>query len=379
MRNRHFQLVAAAFVLVCLTNCSIAASGSDPGTGLRSGQVEMVRNEMNSGRAAHTATLLHDGRVLIVGGMKYGGGSIAEVEIFDPSKMSFIDAGRLNTARSGHAASLLPDGKVLIAGGYNGGYLQTSEVYDPRSGRFSAGPMLTLARSEHTATTLPDGTILLAGGVGTGWTFLAETEIFDPSTFRFTAGGNMRTPRESHTATLLRNGKVLITGGHKDRRSAMTVYSSTEIYDPARRRFESGPEMTIRRHKHDAVRLRDGRVMISGGSDERDSQGAYTSIEVFDPSINRFKKAGDLGSARYKLNGAVAVLNDGRILIAGGSDNAEVFDATEATTQSVAGTFGSKRLFSTATRLNSGHVLIVGGYNEIQQVSPRAWIFRDRV
>ncbi|MEK7856194.1 MAG: kelch repeat-containing protein, partial [Acidobacteriota bacterium] len=280
---------------------------------------------------------------------------------------------------SGHTASLLPDGKVLISGGYNVGYLQTSEIFDPKSGRFITGPMLTLARSEHTATTLPDGTILLAGGVGTGWTFLAESEIFDPRTGQFTAAGKMSTPRESHTATLLRNRKVLITGGHKDRRSAMTIYSSTEIYDPELRTFGPGPEMTIRRHKHDAGLLNDGRVMITGGSDERDSQGAYTSIEVLDPSTGRFRKVGDLGSARYKLNGAVAVLKDGKILIAGGSDSAEIFDATKKTAQSVAGTFGSKRLFSTATRLRSGDVIIIGGYNEIQQVSQRAWIFRAPV
>jgi TATA-box binding protein (TBP) (component of TFIID and TFIIIB) len=380
MMTETWKITVAALVLVCFTSCNIAAGSYDLAVAVRKlGQIDLVRGEMGKGRAAHTATLLNDGRVLIVGGMKYGGGSIAEAEIFDSSTMTFSMTGKLAAARAGHTATLLPNGKVLVAGGYNGGYLQTSEIYDPKTGQFEPGPQLTLPRSEHTATILPDGTVLLVGGVGTGWAFLSEAEIFDPKTGKFTATGSMAVPRESHTATLLQNGKVLITGGHKDRRAAITIYSSTELYDPARRAFESGPEMTIRRHKHDAVLLKDGRVMVTGGSDERDSRGAYTSIELFDPKENRFSKIGDLGNARYKLNGAVTVLDDGKILIAGGADRAEVFDAAKRTTQSVTGSFGSRRFFATATRLKNGQVLITGGYDDVQQVSQRAWIYRDKV
>jgi hypothetical protein len=39
--------------------------------------------------------------------------------------------------------------------------------------------------------------------------------------------------------------------------------------------------MNIRRHKHDAILLRDGRVLITGGTDERDSRGVYASTEIW--------------------------------------------------------------------------------------------------
>ena len=40
---------------------------------------------LRTGRAAHTATTLRSGHVLIAGGMATDGGSLATVELFDPS------------------------------------------------------------------------------------------------------------------------------------------------------------------------------------------------------------------------------------------------------------------------------------------------------
>lgn len=334
-------------------------------------------DNLTNARAAHAATLLDDGRVLITGGFRTGGGSLSSAEIFVPSTGRLEVTTDLGTPRAGHTASTLPDGRVLIAGGFNGDYLRTTEFFDPKTGRFFPGPHMAIARSEHTATTLSDGRILIAGGVGTGWTFLADAEIYEPATGRFTAVGKMSTPRESHTATLLSDGRVLITGGHKDRRSAMTIFASTEVFDPTRRTFEPAGNMTIKRHKHAAVRLHDGRVLIAGGSDERDSRGAYSSLEIFDPRASEFKIAGEMRRSRYKLNGAITLLPNGKVLIAGGSDGAEIFDPATGRTTETAGNFGSHRLFASATALTDGRVLIVGGYDQMTQVSSGAWIFES--
>ena len=234
-----------------------------------------------------------------------------------------------------------------------------------------------MPRSEHTATTLKDGRVLIVGGVGTGWTFLSDAEIYDPASGRFTPVGKMSVPRESHTATLLTDGRVLITGGHKDRRSAMTIFSKSEVFDPSKNVFESVSDMKVKRHKHAAAMLNDGKVVIIGGSDERDSQGAYTSIEVFDPKLGEFALAGEMRRPRYKLNAAIAVLPNGKVLIAGGSDSAEIFDPETRRSREIEGSFGSFRLFSTTTLLPGGRVLIVGGYDQRTQVSSGAWIFEQ--
>lgn len=332
--------------------------------------------EMKSTRAAHTATLLKDGRVLVTGGFFSGGNSQASAEIFDPKTENFSSLKKMNSARAGHTATLLPDGKVLIAGGFtDGNYLDSAEIFDPNSNRFSVIENLTIPRSEHTAVLLDNGKILLAGGVGTGWTFLDSSEIFDPRINKFSAAGKMTTARESHTATRLKDGRILITGGHQGRREQMRIYASTEIFDPSKNEFTKGAELSVKRHKHDAVLLENGKVLIVGGSDERDSRGAYQTAEIFDPSKNSFTKTSDMNLSRYKLNGTAVLLKDGKILIAGGADQAEIFNSSKNSFALASGNFDSKRLFSTATLLQNGKVLILGGYNQNIEVSRQAWIF----
>lgn len=368
-----FERGAFLFLVLVGAGCGLATGITDLPADLNESDSFKVRR-MTAGRAAHTATLLGDGRVLIVGGFREGGASLSSVELFDPKTGLVSATGSLRAPRAGHTATLLPNGKVLISGGFNGDYLDTSEIYDPVAGSFTPGEKLTKPRSEHTATKLPDGTVLLAGGVGTGWTFLADSEVYDPSTGKFVPAGNMSTPRESHTATLLKDGKVLITGGHKDRRTAMTVYSSTEIYDAKTRTFSAGPSMLLKRHKHDAVSLENGKVLIVGGSDERDSRGAYTSIEMYDPKRAKFTSVGNLQVSRYKLNGTALQLKNGKVLIVGGSNRAELFDPENGTSKLLTGTFETARLFATATQLKDGRVMVGGGYDASQNVSANIWI-----
>src|SRR5258708_23665825 len=79
----------------------------------------------------------------------------------------FPTTGRLATARDAHTATLLADGTVLVVGGYNAGYLASAEIYNPVNGAFlpAAGSLAT-ARDAHTATLLGDGTLLALGGFG---------------------------------------------------------------------------------------------------------------------------------------------------------------------------------------------------------------------
>lgn len=337
------------------------------------GVVSPIRN-MTTGRAAHTATLLPDGKVLVAGGFDSGNSS-ANTEVFDPATQLFTTAANMSIARSGHSATLLSNGKVLIAGGYNGNYLASAELYDPATNSFTPTHAMTAARSGHVATVLPNGKVLLAGGVGVGWTFLSSAEFYDPATNSFAATGDMIAARESHTATLLANGKVLIAGGHRGRRPSITIYSSTEVYDPASGRFTRAADMTRIRHKHDAVLLADGRVLVLGGSDERDGQPAYTSAEIYDPVANTFGATGNMNSSRYKLQGTAVLLSNGNVLVAGGASRAEVFDPSSNTFSYAAGDLETPRLFATATRLRNGQILITGGYHGNSVVSAKAWIY----
>src|SRR5262249_13866999 len=72
---------------------------------------------LKTARFHHTATLLPDGRVLVVGGEQGRGNPLASAELYDPATGTFSETSSLSTARDGHTATLLPNGLVLVAGG----------------------------------------------------------------------------------------------------------------------------------------------------------------------------------------------------------------------------------------------------------------------
>ena len=65
--------------------------------------------------------------MLVVGGLNDSGGphtgALSSAELYDPATGSWSSTGSLHTARGDHTATLLPNGKVLVVGGFNGGPL----------------------------------------------------------------------------------------------------------------------------------------------------------------------------------------------------------------------------------------------------------------
>src|SRR6516162_4063104 len=102
-----------------------------PGGGARAGEQIQPAGSMAVARRGHTATVLADGRVLIVGGLD-ASGPLSTAEIFDPTQKTFTSAGKMVHARYGHTATLLAGGRVLIAGGHDAsGPLASAEIFDP--------------------------------------------------------------------------------------------------------------------------------------------------------------------------------------------------------------------------------------------------------
>jgi hypothetical protein len=86
-------------------------------------------------RFNHTATFLPViGQVLFAGGDDASSGSLSHTELYHPTSGSQITS-RLNTPRELHTATLLPNGKVLVVGGANNSLsLSSAELYDPAPG-----------------------------------------------------------------------------------------------------------------------------------------------------------------------------------------------------------------------------------------------------
>jgi hypothetical protein len=169
----------------------------------------VLTGSLNTARYFHTATLLNNGMVLMVGGSGPGGGAIASTELYNPATGTFTLAGSPNIARRFHSATLLNNGLVLIAGGIgSSGYLTSAELYNPTTGTFTPTGSLNTARGLHTATLLNNGTVLMAGGYSSSSSSLASAELYDPATGTFTPTGSMNSARGGHTATLDRKSVV---------------------------------------------------------------------------------------------------------------------------------------------------------------------------
>ena len=174
------------------------------------------------------------GKVLVAGGYIGNGSSdLSSAELYDPTTGTWTNTGSLNVARSENAATLLPNGKVLVVGGQGNtsSSISSAELYDPTTGTWTNTGSLNTGREGHSVTLRPNGQVLVAGGFGNS-TSLASAELYDPATGVWTYTGSMNLGRWDHTATLLPNGKVLITAGKlSTNKPGAPLTSSTEQYD----------------------------------------------------------------------------------------------------------------------------------------------------
>jgi hypothetical protein len=246
-----------------------------------------LTNPMNNGRSLHTATLLPNGTfnsppgsVLVAAGRK-GPNPLNTAEIFNPVSNTFSFTGMLNVQRKRHAANLLLDGTVFVEGGaslsngqpVNNG-TPTAEIYNPSTGTWANHPPFDMStgRTEHTATLLPDGTVMVCGGIST----LHPSDLYNPASQTFSTVGGLLHQRQRHVSLLLTNpawgslvGKVLAIGGAYTGSPVFggiqVALDTVEMYDPATQQFTLFGTMTEPRQNHTATMLNDGRILIAGG------------------------------------------------------------------------------------------------------------------
>ena len=264
---------------------------------------------LNTARSLHTATLLPDGKVLVVGGNP---NAIASAELYDPAPGTtgtWTFTGSLNTARYYHTATLLSDGRVLVAGGFNSGSLASAELYDPATGTWTYTGSLNVGRYNHTATLLFDGKVLVTGSFPS----VASAELYDPATGTWTYTGSLNVDRYNHTATLLSDGRVLVVGGYNG--GGVPYYlASAELYDPATGNWTRTGSLNWGRELHTATLLSNGEVLAAGGK-----LGAHTlaSAELYDPVTGTWTVTDSLDTDRDIH--AATLLDNGRVLVAGGA------------------------------------------------------------
>jgi hypothetical protein len=313
----------------------------DPTTGTWS-----QTGSLNVPRDRCTATLLPTGKILVVGGFSPPGSVVATntAELYDPATQSWSLTGSLKMGRVWHSAILLRNGQVLVIGGmsdFNDSVgLNSAELYDPIAGTWRDTGNLNAGRYLGTATLLRNGKVLVAGGVdgdfGDLYTVLGGAELYDPNAGTWTATGFLNRGRFAHSATLLPNGDVLAVGGGAFP-SYSTVNDSAELYHPDTGTWSLTGSLD-RRSYHTATLLPSGKVLVEGGVNYGYDIGYFAyldSAELYDPNTGTWCHTPNLNAVRYQS--AATALENGKVLITGGLDNkdrgtlnsAEVYDPGE--------------------------------------------------
>jgi hypothetical protein len=272
-------------------------------------------------RNIHTEILLNDGRVLLVGGQCVNGESSSKiVEVFNPSTSSFSIVGNLNYSRCSHSTSVLDDGSVLIIGGINpltrlplkeiekfditnstitkvadlqfprtagvksikisnnkiaiiGGsdgneVLKSIEIFNGNNGLVETGNDLQFIRNRPDVVQLQDGRILITSGVMKDNSIVTTSELMNPNTLVVSkVDSNINFPSDVRQPILLNNNRILLTGGYNQSRGG--TQNQSEFFDPIPGQFLIGPNMNRARHGQIAIKLQNGKVLITGGRDLR--------------------------------------------------------------------------------------------------------------
>ncbi len=222
--------------------------------------------------------------------------------------------------RSDFQATVFQDGRVLITGGsLKAG---TSEWFDPSTRRFSPGPIMAWARQGHRALLMKDGRLLVVGGTESP----APAEIMDPSTWKFQPLNGDAKFSLSAQAIPTEEGLLLIDGQE----------GKCWLWDEKAKAPKSTGSLGHARVLFEALRLGDGRVLVTGGwpaAPQQERRGWRRPVpskplstvlpaEVFNPRKGRWSawKINLLPRARHQT----ALIAEGKVALFGGfGENAD--------------------------------------------------------
>ena len=365
----------SALLLIGFLGTTIQAFAASGGSGTFT-----ITGNLNTARYDHTATLLQNGEVLVVGGIGVNGNytSLASAELYDPQKGKWTTTGSMSVGRTGLTATLLPNGLVLVAGGsdYYVNCYATAELYNPSTGQWTLTGSMSQPRCLHSATLLPNGEVLVSGGVNSIYDYsrptVSSAEIYNPNTGTWAPTGSLNVSRASAATLLLENGQVLAAGGYNNtgNNNPNTYLTSAELYDSSTGTWSLTTSMSPGAGLPTTpVLLSDGDMLIANDA------------QFYIPNTASWAATGALPTVAFPPTKAT-ILGNGNALGTGCEckstkyynchfvpTNAAYLYSFSGNTWSQTGSMNHARFSQTMTLLASGDVLVVGGYYGIYRTA----------
>jgi len=193
---------------------------------------------------------------------------------------------------------------------------------------------------------------------------------------RIENGPRLSAPRATHQLVSTGKGQLLAIGGCVRAGCEVGPASATvDIIDASTMALSGTGHLLAGRIQPSAAALPDGRVLVLGGSDERDYGGKLRSVERFDLATERFVAAGNLADPRFKIADGLLLLPGNRVLVAAGNSASEIFDVADGTGTRLDYDLGGRWNYMTLVRADAHTALLAGGYREGRiEPTDRSWI-----
>lgn len=245
-------------------------------------------------RFDYTATVLPNGKVLVIGGRSSTTPNTSNwvdlnsAEIFDPGTGLWTTTSPMSLGRAYHTATLLANGNVLVVGGASRYPIaidpfNSSEIYNPTTNIWSkAADVLSTTRfsSVHTATVITGGNIIIIGGIGTSSSsgFPLTIESYDSVADSWSNAGSLPNGRYVHTSSLLSDGRILLAGGYEITGTLSSLATTCSVYSPDTKIVAPAAAMNAARVNHTTTILPSGNVFTCGGDG---TSTILSSSEIF--------------------------------------------------------------------------------------------------
>lgn len=233
---------------------------------------------------------------------------------FSQNYGGWTEIDSLNIARVGHAMVVLPNGDVLVSGSEAHSMQASCEIYELSTGKWRYTTPMNVRRALHILVLLNTGKVLAIGGL-----FEKSCEIFDPQTEIWDLTDSMNVSRNwgGFTTTNLQDNRILVAGDlTQDSIGGPFIFlSDCEIFDPATEKWIIVSQMNLGRSNHTATILNDGRVLVAGGNTDAFQTA---ECELFNPINNTWNVISPMLEPRYSH--AAILLKNGNVLISGGTN-----------------------------------------------------------